>query len=135
MAESLEVAAGLVGDRWTLMLLDALLGGARRFGELRQTVPDIAPNVLSQRLKQLETDGLVVATPYQRRPTRFEYEPTSRARDLEPALRQLARWGAGVVGEDAAVRHDACGSELETRWWCPTCARTVDTEISDLHHL
>lgn len=134
-ADPLQVAAELVGDRWTLALLDALLGGASRFGELQRSLPDIAPNILSRRLEQLQADGLVVATPYQHRPTRFAYEPTVRAQELAPALRLLTQWGAAVAGDDAAVRHDACGTELETRWWCPTCARTVDTETTDLHHL
>ena len=53
-----------VGDRWTLLIVGALLDGPRRFGEIADDLDGIAPNVLSQRLKALERDGIVVAHPY-----------------------------------------------------------------------
>ena len=60
----LAAALDSVGDRWTLLLVEALLDGARRFGELEEAVGGIAPNVLTQRLRRLESEGLVVAEPY-----------------------------------------------------------------------
>ena len=68
---ALSDALTTVGDRWTLMVVAALLDGPRRFGELQAQVSGIAPNVLSQRLRHLEHNGLLVARPYSRRPPRF----------------------------------------------------------------
>ena len=59
----LAAALDSVGDRWTLLLVEALLDGPRRFGDLQEQVPRIAPNVLTQRLRRLEGEGLVLAQP------------------------------------------------------------------------
>ena len=130
----LERAVARVGDRWTLLVVSALLDGPRRFGELQASVGSIAPNVLSQRLKHLEREGVVVAEPYSARPLRFAYRLTASGRELAGALRLLAQWGAsGDHGE--GVRHPACGTPMEPRWWCPTCEQAVEgdpTEGDDL---
>jgi DNA-binding HxlR family transcriptional regulator len=120
----IERAVARVGDRWALLVVHALLEGARRFGELQEMVPGIAPNVLSQRLKSLEREGVVLARPYSTRPPRFAYELTASGRELAGALRLLAQWGAAEDGWGLA--HQACGTVMEARWWCPTCERAVE---------
>src|ERR687892_2707406 len=90
----LAAALDSVGDRWTLLLVEALLGGPRRFGDLQEALGGIAPNVLSQRLRRLESEGLVLAQPYSERPQRYVYELTSSGPELAGALRFLADWGA-----------------------------------------
>jgi DNA-binding HxlR family transcriptional regulator len=114
-----------VGDRWTLLVVDALLGGPRRFNDLLETVTGIAPNVLSQRLKHLEREALVVARPYSRRPPRASYELTASGRELAGVLRLLAHWGSAPSEEAEPLRHAACGTPMEPRWYCPTCATAV----------
>jgi DNA-binding HxlR family transcriptional regulator len=121
----LEEAVARVGDRWTLLVVDALLDGARRFNELSETVAGIAPNVLTARLRALERDALIVAEPYSSRPRRVVYELTESGRELGGALRLLADWGGRRAGADA-LRHEACGAPLEARWYCATCERAVD---------
>ena len=131
---SLAAALDAVGDRWTLLLVEALLDGPQRFGDLTERVPRIAPNVLTQRLRRLEAEGLVVAEPYSERPQRVVYELTASGHELAGALKLLAEWGArhGDAGEPP--RHDACGTPVEARWWCPTCEQAVDDERAlDLH--
>ena len=81
-AGPLERAVASVGDRWSLLLVSALLDGPLRFGELAEAVPGVAPNILTRRLRHLEHEGLVVATPYSRRPLRVTYELTGTGRDL-----------------------------------------------------
>ena len=115
-----------VGDRWTLLLVDALLAGPRRFGELSELVEGIAPNILTARLRQLTREGLVVATPYSRRPLRSTYELTRAGHELGDALVQLAAWGARAEGLPAPRHHETCGTALELRAWCPTCERPVE---------
>lgn len=130
----LAAALDSVGDRWTLLLVEALLDGARRFGELEEAVGGIAPNVLTQRLRRLESEGLVVAEPYSQRPPRFVYELSASGRELAGALRLLADWGARQREGTRLPRHEACGSVLEARWWCPTCERPADEEEAEGLH-
>ena len=134
-AESpLAAALDSVGDRWSLLLVEALLDGPRRFGDLEQALPGIASNVLSQRLRRLEGEGLVVGEPYSERPRRLVYELTASGRELAGALRLLADWGARQREGAEPPRHAACGSPVEARWWCPVCERPVDDdEAADLH--
>ena len=128
LADALET----IGDRWTLLVIASLLDGPRRFGELQQQLPGIAPNVLTQRLRQLERDALLVARPYSEKPVRLVYELSSAGQELAGALRMLASWGARNAGGE--VRHSVCGTSLEARWWCPTCEEPVtDAEGDELH--
>jgi DNA-binding HxlR family transcriptional regulator len=132
---ALEAALERIGERWALLVVDALLDGAKRFNDLLELVPGIAPNILSQRLKHLEREAIILARPYQRRPVRYSYELTAAGRELAGALRLLAQWGARGSGQ-AALRHATCGSPLEARWYCPTCARTVDdAEPAEVRYL
>ena len=131
---ALADALSAVGDRWTLLVVAALLDGPRRFGELQEELPGIAANVLTQRLRQLERNALVVARPYSERPPRFVYELSSAGHELAGVLRLLAGWGARNAGEGTAPRHSLCGTPMEARWWCPTCEQPVgDEESEELH--
>ncbi|MGH2724267.1 MAG: winged helix-turn-helix transcriptional regulator [Actinomycetota bacterium] len=124
--EALRHTLAQVGDRWSPLVVQALQGGPRRFVDLLEALEGIAPNILSDRLKRLEAAGVVSSSPYSERPVRLAYDLTGWGRDLAGALRLLAEWGARRTGEEAAVRHGACGTALETRWYCPTCARITE---------
>jgi DNA-binding HxlR family transcriptional regulator len=124
-------ALARVGDRWTLLVVGALMDGPRRFGDLQEAVPGIAPNILSQRLRHLEREALVVVRPYSERPPRMVYELSAAGRELAGALRLLADWGARNSEAAEPARHGACGTPLEVRWYCPTCERTVDEDEAD----
>jgi DNA-binding HxlR family transcriptional regulator len=133
---ALDAALAAVGDRWTLLLINALLDGPRRFGELQQEIPEIAPNILTDRLRKLERDALIVARPYSRRPVRMVYELSAAGAELAGVLRLLAGWGARNIGGVAAPRHAVCGTPMEARWWCPTCQEPAgEHEGEDLHLL
>lgn len=127
---ALARAVDVVGDRWTLLLLHALLDGPQRYADLERAVPGISTSVLASRLRDLETARVVVATPYQGRPTRHTYELTARGRELAGVVRLLTRWGGAEEGE--AVRHDVCGSPVDAVWWCRTCDRPVEDPVADL---
>lgn len=132
----LDEALRHVGDRWTLLLVDALLPGPRRFGELLAGLDGLAPNILSSRLKALEADGLITSAPYSRRPYRVAYALTASGAELAGALRLLAQWGAARGAAGSGVHHRTCGTPLEARWWCPTCTRSVDDgEAPDLDYV
>jgi DNA-binding HxlR family transcriptional regulator len=127
----LDRALTRVGDRWTLLVVEALLGGPRRFGELSEALPGIAPNILTARLRKLETDRLIVSAPYSTRPVRHQYELTGDGRELAGALAVLGSWAARVDALPSATYHDACGTTLELRPWCPTCGLVVDESDAD----
>lgn len=119
-------ALSLIGDRWTLQVVAGLLDGPKRFGELAQRLDGIAPNVLTTRLRQLERDGLIVATPYSQRPVRLAYALADSGRELGDTIAVLAAWGARQTGEAEGPVHEVCGTSLETRLYCPTCERSIE---------
>lgn len=135
-ADALAEAVERIGDRWTLLVVAALLSGPRRFGDLLADLDGIAPNILSNRLARLEAEGLVVGEPYSRRPVRHAYRLTAAGADLAGALRMLAQWAASHRagrhggGEAGLPTHGACGTALEARWYCPTCGEVVDDVAS-----
>jgi DNA-binding HxlR family transcriptional regulator len=128
----LDAALARVGDRWSLLVVEALLGGPQRFNDLLAAIPGVATNVLSQRLKRLESEAVVVARPYSERPPRFSYELTAAGAELAGALRLLASWGGTGTH---TPRHQACGTPLEPRWHCPTCATTVNDPNEGLDYV
>jgi DNA-binding HxlR family transcriptional regulator len=127
---ALAIAADLVGDRWSLLVVSRLLHGPRRFGELLGELDGLAPNILARRLARLEADGLVVGEPYTTRPVRHAYRLTAPGAELAGAVRMLTGWGArrhagDVDGNEGVPVHVTCGSPLEARWFCGTCDHVV----------
>ena len=127
----LAEALARVGDRWTLLVVEALLPGAQRFNDLLSQIPGIAANILSDRLKRLERDGLLIARPYSQRPPRAAYQLTAEGTELAGALRLLAHWGSRHADPASTPRHLTCGTPIEARWYCPTCDHLVDHEPRD----
>jgi DNA-binding HxlR family transcriptional regulator len=123
---ALDHALALLGERWTLRIIAGLLDGPKRFGELAGSTDGIAPNILTARLRQLERDGLIVATPYSRRPMRLSYALSDTGRELAGTISLLAAWGARQTGAAEGPTHGLCGTPLETRLYCPTCERPAD---------
>ena len=86
-------AVELVGKRWTGAIVAVLIeGGPMRFSEIAQAVPQLSDRLLSERMKELESRGLVERREYVGTPARVEYELTDAGRDLERALRELGCW-------------------------------------------
>src|SRR6202046_4034896 len=133
----LAAAVARVGDRWTLLVVEALLGGPQRFNDLLDQLPGIAANILSERLKRLEREGLLVARPYSQRPPRVASQLPAEGRQPAGAPPLLAYWGPGHADPAQAPRHPVCGTPVEARWYCPTCDRLVDDEPDhpDLHYV
>ena len=121
---ALEEALSRVGDRWALLVVNALLDGPRRFNELQDAMGGIAPNILSARLRALAENALVVQRPYSERPPRYVYELSATGAELAGALRLLADWGQRT-GEAEPLRHATCGTSLRATWWCPACEEPV----------
>ena len=131
MSTNLAHALSVIGDRWTLQVIAGLLDGPQRFGELAEALDGIAPNVLTTRLRQLERDGLVVATPYSQRPVRLAYALSDAGRELSGAIALLSAWGARQTGDAEGPVHGECGTALETRLYCPTCERPAEEGVRE----
>ena len=99
-----------IGERWALLVVRELMLGPKRFTDLKRGLPTASPNVLSQRLDELEAEGLIVRRELSAPYGGFAYELTERGRELEPVLIALARWGsraqpvpAGDLSDDALL--------------------------------
>jgi DNA-binding HxlR family transcriptional regulator len=87
-----EHAIQLLGKRWTGLLLDALMEGPRRFCELTATVEGLSDRVLSDRLRELEVEGVVERTVYPQIPVRVEYKLTEKGLALKPVVEAIHEW-------------------------------------------
>ncbi|MCE7882488.1 MAG: transcriptional regulator [Actinobacteria bacterium ATB1] len=124
VARSLEI----VGERWTLLIIRELLLGHSRFGEFSTALPGIPPNLLSDRLRLLEAEGIV---------ERLEpkgYSLTVKGRSLAPALGALAVWGMRYYEEppSALARHARCGGRVRGHWTCDACGDEVSPDDLEL---
>jgi DNA-binding HxlR family transcriptional regulator len=102
-------ALDAVGDRWALLVVRELLLGPKRFTDLRAGLPRVTPDVLAQRLRDLEADGVLRRRKLPRPASAHVYELTPRGQELEPVILELGRWGSaepfpdGELGADAFV--------------------------------
>jgi len=87
-----EAAFELLGKRWTGLLLRALLMGRHRFSEFQEMIPLISDRMLAERLKELESLGLIERRVYPETPVRIEYHLTKMGRALEPVMDQVQSW-------------------------------------------
>lgn len=85
-------AVELIGRRWSGAVVQLLLRGPARFAELRDAIPDISDRMLSERLRELEEEGIVARTVIPETPVRVEYSLTAKGRGLEPALGAIGKW-------------------------------------------
>lgn len=83
----------LIGNKWVLAILAALLEGTRRFGELIRELEQISPKMLTQQLRKMEKDGLVNRKVYAEVPPKVEYSLTEKGRALAPVLQKALEWG------------------------------------------
>ena len=88
-------ASDLLGQRWALLVVRELLLGPKRFTDLRAGIPDISPNVLGQRLRELEGSGIVRRRKLAPPAAAQVYELTEWGRELEPAILAMGRWASG----------------------------------------
>ncbi|HEX4215473.1 MAG TPA: helix-turn-helix domain-containing protein [Candidatus Dormibacteraeota bacterium] len=107
----------VVFGQWTTPILWLLNEhGRQRFGQLQSRIARITPKVLTQRLRQLERDGLVRRTHYPEIPPRVEYEISDLGRSLGPVFGSLAAWSAENLGsvEEARRHYDRSGGRLSS---------------------
>ncbi len=87
-----EKAVQILGKRWTALVIRALLGGSRRFSEITAYVDGLSDRLLSERLKELEAEGIVEKRVYPDTPVRIEYVLTDKGRELQGVVESVQRW-------------------------------------------
>jgi DNA-binding HxlR family transcriptional regulator len=108
VANSLDI----VGDKWSLLVVRDLLHGKRTYGELAQSPEGIPTNILADRLKRLESGGIVTRTPYQERPVRYAYTLTPKGSALGEVLLALVRWGKKHIPGTIALNQGPAVGEI-----------------------
>lgn len=88
---------GYIGGRWKTIILYFLSSGTKRFGEIGARIPTISRKVLTQQLKELERDGLIVRKEYKEIPPRVEYALTDLGKSLSSVFKEMANWGKQYV--------------------------------------
>ena len=91
-------ALDVLGDRWTLLVVRGLVRGKRRFADFLDSSERIPTNILADRLKRLQRDGIIAAHRYNDRPPRMEYVLTPKGEDLRPLVREMVAWGVRHAG-------------------------------------
>ncbi len=103
-----ELALEFIGGKWKTVILAHLKEGALRYGQLRERIPALSDKMLTQRLADLQTLGLVRKRKNGGRGAQSSYELTARAMTLRPVLTALNEWGQRVAGD--------VGAEIAPRW-------------------
>lgn len=122
---------GLLGDEWTLLIVQRALLGATRYADFAARLP-ISHSVLTRRLSAMTADGLLQRRQYHCSPARFEYVATARARSLWPTLVSIWGWERRWVPEHAepmpAMRHIGCGADCAPELTCRGCGVAAHSE-------
>ncbi|MEH7827831.1 winged helix-turn-helix transcriptional regulator [Gemmobacter denitrificans] len=95
---AVEAAINLIDGKWKSILMFQLLSGTRRFNELRRLLPNCTPRMMTNQLRELEQDGLVIRTVYAQVPPKVEYSLSPLGRSMEPVLMALKHWGDANIG-------------------------------------
>jgi DNA-binding HxlR family transcriptional regulator len=137
-ADSCGIARALdvVGERWAPLIIRELLHGPRRFTDLRQALPGLSADVLTQRLRELEESGVLTRRTLPAPAAARVYELTARGAELAPVLLALGRWGSRlpIAPEAHSLTPDALVVALETMF-NPSAAdglrRTYELRLGD----
>jgi len=108
IANSLDI----LGDKWSLLVVRDLLHGKGTYGELARSPERIPTNILAERLKRLESAGIIASTPYQQRPVRYTYTLTPKGRALGEVLLAFVRWGKQHIPGTVAIDQGPTGGEI-----------------------
>jgi len=92
MCPRYELAIELLGKRWTALIIRVLLGGPKRFKEIKEQIPDMSDKMLTDRMKELEAADVVVRHVYPETPVRIEYELTEKGKSLENVIEAIQTW-------------------------------------------
>ena len=99
-----ETTLTLISSKWKVLILRDLLGGARRFGELRRSVGGVSQKVLTAQLREMEDSGLLTRTVFPEVPPHVEYALTELGYSLKPVLDAMWSWGEAYQAREAGAK-------------------------------
>lgn len=136
MACSIARTLAAAGEPWSAMIVRDVWVGNRRFDGMQRSL-GISRKVLTERLRWLETQGILERRPYSRRPPRYEYALTEKGLDFAGVLMAIAAWGdrwtAGEAGPPAVLHHRSCGHVTRAELRCAHCGKPLhagDVDVS-----
>ena len=97
-----ETTLMMIGDKWKVLIIRELLPGTKRFNEIQHSIGGISQKVLTQKLREMETDNLLERRVYAEVPPRVEYSLTELGMSLRPILDSMERWGTEYKAAMAA---------------------------------
>ena len=92
MCPKFENAFGLLGKRWTGLIIRTLLSGQKRFSDIAEAIPNMSARMLTERFKELEKEGIISRKVYPETPVRIEYELTEKGIELEAVMDEIQKW-------------------------------------------
>ncbi len=120
---------GVIGDRWTLVILRECFSRVRRFEDFRERT-GASRRILTERLGKLVDHDILVRVAYQQRPARYEYRLTRKGLDIYPILVTMLHWGDKYYGQDSGppliLRHQPCDHDFAPLMVCSQCKTPVD---------
>ena len=117
----------LIGDRWTLLIIHEILIGNCTFNEIKKALNGISSNLLSERLKNLEDQGLITSSLYSEHPPRYKYTLTESGQELEIIFNAMIIWGKNNLDKCyKKMVHSTCQHEVEITYYCPHCQKITD---------
>lgn len=112
MCPRYEHAIQLLGKRWTGLILDTLMKGPQRFCEMTAAVEGLSDRVLSDRLRELEMEGIVERVVYPQIPVRVEYRLTAKGHDLQPVVEAIHQWAEAWIALPSETETEAGADQV-----------------------
>jgi DNA-binding HxlR family transcriptional regulator len=113
-------AIELIGSRWSGAILQTLLQGRTRYGAIKAAIPDLTDRMLSERLRSLEAENLVLRIVVPESPVRVEYELTPKGRELQDALKEIGAWAERWIPLEADDKIKVAQDESKARKRAPS---------------
>ncbi|KMT22099.1 winged helix-turn-helix transcriptional regulator [Clostridium cylindrosporum] len=124
----------IVGDKWTLLVLHRIFKGINIYKNLLEALSPIPTNILSNRLKLLEENKLIIAELYSEHPPRYKYVLTEKGEDFRDVFYSMIIWGEKHLDNcDKTVLHEKCGEKVEIKYYCSNCNEYVEDLIVNVY--
>jgi DNA-binding HxlR family transcriptional regulator len=119
----------IIGDKWTLLILRQIMMGQDTYSKMQQKLEGIPSNLLSNRLKCLEDDGLITSNLYQAHPPRYRYVLTDSGKDLSDVFNSIILWCERNLKKcHRKLIHSECGQKFKMTYYCPECDKNISQD-------
>ncbi|MCR2044117.1 winged helix-turn-helix transcriptional regulator [Anaerosalibacter massiliensis] len=128
---NLAQTLNILGDRWTILVLHRIYKNKNTFKELEEALEAIPTNVLSNRIKLLEENGLIYSELYNEHPPRYKYIITEKGKDFNHVFNSMILWAHKYLKNcNKTVCHEKCGNSVQIKYYCENCGEYVDDLVA-----